>query len=262
MLHYKDFRYYVKLHKWVRNAWHVARHRRDRSGEMRVQLRSGITLYLRGACQDFTIFDRIFLRDEYHVREYGDSVRGTVVDLGANVGIFAARIAPQAQRVICYEPMSSNFAQLEKNVGGVPNVTLVRAAVGEMAGTARIHYPQDERISGGFSQFPRDALHKAGAYEEMPMVTLDQVFAEHHVAACDLLKIDTEGAEYGILYGASDETLARVQRISGEYHKVEEGGARARIEALSAHLAARGFQVTLVPKRGLENHGLFYAVRA
>lgn len=261
MLHYKDLRYYVKLRPWVRNAWHVARHRRDRSGELRVELRSGMTLYVRGACQDFTIFDRIFLRDEYRLQEYGAGVRGIVVDLGANIGIFTARIAPQAARVICYEPMSGNFAQLEKNVGGLGHVTLVRAAVGEQAGTARIHYPQNTRISGGFSQFPIDRLHQAEAYEDMPMVTLDEVLATHHVETCDLLKIDTEGAEYGILYGAREETLARVRRICGEYHKLENGGERTRIEALVAYLEAHGFSVTLAPKRRLENHGLFFAMQ-
>ncbi len=262
MITNKDIRQYVKLRRCVRNAWHVARRRHDRTGELAVKLRSGITLHLRGACQDYTTFDRIFLRDEYHLKEYEAEVHGTVVDLGANVGIFAARIAPQAARVICYEPMQSNFSQLEKNLGGLAHVTRVHAAVGDAGGTARIFQPRDTRISGGFTQYPHEALHAAEGYEEMPIVTLDQVFAQHDIRACDLLKVDTEGAEYAILYGASDETLARIRRISGEYHRLEHGGAHTHIKALCAHLSARGFVVTLLPKRGMENHGLFFAARS
>lgn len=261
MIHYKDLRYYVKLRPWVRNAWRVARQRRMRSGEYMVELRSGIKLWLRGASQDFTIFDRIFLRDEYCLRRYGKDAYGTVIDLGANVGIFTARVAPLAKRVICYEPMSGNFAQLQKNVGGLQNVEVVRAAVGGKEGVARIHYPRNERLSGGFSQFPSEALHQDDAFEEVPQVTLNQVFERHGVERCDLLKVDTEGAEYDILYAAWPETLNRVQLIVGEYHKVNGDDATKRIEALQQYLERLGFCVVLIPKRRLENHGLFFAER-
>ncbi|MCX7848119.1 MAG: FkbM family methyltransferase [bacterium] len=258
LVHYKDLRYLVKLWPWVKNPWYVARHRRDRSGEFVVELRNGLRLYLRGACQDFTIFDRIFLRDEYRLGGYEKELRGTVVDLGANVGIFAARVGPYVGRMICYEPMGSNFAQLERNLSGLGNVSLVRAAVGPTSGTARLHYPRNIRISGGYSQFPSARLHEGSMYEEVLQVTLDEVFERHEIESCDLLKIDTEGAEYGILYAASKETLRRVKRVIGEYHYVEQGGTETEVSKLKAYMEARGFEVSVVPKRRLKNHGLFF----
>jgi len=58
-------------------------------------------------------------RDEYHVADYvrdGD----LVIDVGAYIGAFALhvkQICPGA-RVLCLEPMPSNFAALQENMGG------------------------------------------------------------------------------------------------------------------------------------------------
>ncbi len=52
---------------------------------------------------------------------------------------------------------------------------------------------------------------------EVPSVTLDQIFARHDIQRCALLKIDVEGAEYGIL--RSSTQLHRVDNLRGEFHE-------------------------------------------
>src|SRR5262245_11251862 len=49
-------------------------------------------------------------------RHYRPSSTDTVLDLGANVGYFTERMAPQVARVIAFEPMLENFLFLTRRV--------------------------------------------------------------------------------------------------------------------------------------------------
>ena len=59
-----------------------------------------------------------------------------------------------------------------------------------------------------------------GSYEAraVPAVTLEEILERYGVRRIDILKLDCEGSEISILRGCSDETLARIGRIIGEYH--------------------------------------------
>ncbi|GEM_PF-485433 len=259
---YKQARLYWKLRRQVANAWDVTCQYVARRGDMQVILRNGAVIVLRAAQQDATIFRRIFAQDEYQLRGWENRLGGDVVDLGANVGMFACRIAQHATRVICYEPMPENFARLQENTASYRHVTCVRAAVSSSVGRMRIYCPINTSYSGGFSQYPIAELHQTQAFEDVPATTLAAVFAEHAITRCGLLKMDVEGGEYDILYAAPAEVLGRIERIAGEYHNVQPDDPRAQMDALAAHLNQHGFDVELVPKRRLPNHGLFFARRA
>ena len=259
---YKQLRLYWKLRRQVANAWEVTRQYVTRRGAMQVILRNGAVIALRAAQQDATIFRRIFAQDEYQLRGWEKHLHGDVVDLGANVGMFACRIAQHAARVICYEPMPENFARLQENTASYRQVTCVRAAVSGSAGSMRIYSPIDTGCSGGFSQYPVADLHQALAFEDVPATTLAAVFADYAITRCALLKMDVEGGEYDILYATPADVLGRIERIAGEYHNVRPDDPRAQMAALAAHLNQHGFDVELVPKRRLPNHGLFFARRA
>jgi FkbM family methyltransferase len=258
---YKQLRLYTKLRPQVANAWEVMRAYAAPRGDVPVVLRNGAVLTLRAAQQDATIFRRIFAQDEYRLRAWEERLHGDVVDLGANVGLFACRVAARAARVICYEPMPENFARLQANTAALRNVTPVRAAVSDRAGTMRIYCPINTTYSGGFTQYPVADLHQTQVFEDVPATTLEAVFAAHGVAHCALLKMDVEGGEYDILYAAPAEVLRRIERMAGEYHNVRPDDPRAQMSALAAHLNQHGFDVELVPKRRLPNHGLFFARR-
>ena len=109
-----------------------------------MKLRQGASIALRAESNDFHIFHRIFLRDEYRLDALPARL-GCVIDLGANVGLFTARIAARAERVLCYEPVPANFAQLEKNVAA-PHVQPFRAAVSGTSGTLRIYRPASDAL--------------------------------------------------------------------------------------------------------------------
>ncbi len=258
-----DFGDYLALRRISANPWQTLRFRKTRRpGQLlSVKLRQGAALALRADSNDFHIFHRIFLRDEYRVDELPARL-GCVVDLGANVGLFAARVASRSERVLCYEPVPANFAQLERNVSAFAHVKPFREAVAGATGTLRIYQPSSDALSGRHSAYADVNAHLTERYDEVPAQSLDEVFARNAIAACDLLKIDVEGSEYEILHGASEATLARTARIYGEYHDVAPEDPRTRIGAFAEFLRSRGYAVEVRPHRRKANLGLFFATRA
>ena len=259
----RDLSDYVRLRQIAANPGEVVRFRKRHADgqELTVELLDGPPLRLQGGRSDVNTFRTIWLEDEYQFAGLppapaGAPRIGCVIDLGANVGVFAARAARAAKRVICYEPMPENFDRLALNVGGFDHVETVNEAVGAEAGTLTLYAPKNARSNGQFTLYPGgDAI--GGAVCEVPVTTLAAVFEKHGVTQCDLLKIDTEGAEYDILLAAPDELLARIGRVHAEYHAVDGH----TIEELAGRLRAAGFEVTLDPKPHGPNYGLFFARR-
>src|SRR5688572_25562845 len=91
-----------------------------------------------------------------------------------------------------------------------------------------------------------NAAHRRGGPWCQPITvwttTLADIFRDHGIDRCDLLKLDCEGAEYRILYSAPRDVLDRIDHIILEYHHFsqEEG---ANPSALRTFLEGRGFVV-------------------
>ena len=253
----RDVRDWLRLRRMAANAVDLVRfRRRQRPGDtLAARLRNGRTLELRGGTQDHSIFRSIWLDDEYRLDGVEPDAWECVVDVGANVGCFAARAVGLARRVVGYEPEPANFEQLERNLGAEPRAELRREAVGAKTGTIRLHPPLAGRGSGRFSAHPRPGLHDEEESIEVACVSLDELYRRHAIGHCDLLKLDVEGAEYDILRGASEETLARTRSIRGEYHDVPGEGPTVLVELL------RSFRVEVVAG-GRAGSGLFFAERA
>jgi len=225
-------------------------------------MKGGQTLHLRSGAADYHIFHRIFVDDQYRIDPIQASGKRLecVLDIGANVGIFATRVAPLAHQVLAFEAARENFGRLEQNVADWPQIQAFHTAVTASSGSIRLYVPSQERLSGEFSTYPGLSGQEA-RYEEVAALSLDDLFAAHITGACDLMKLDVEGAEYDIIEGASAATLSRVRRIVGEYHNLHDAQGSPRVEALQLLLEKSGFQVEIVSHRNNPNHGLFFAHR-
>ena len=261
----EDFRDYFKLHRFVANPWQVVRFRKTQTlgTALSVLLRDAPALHLRGGLPDHHMFHRIYLRDEYRLDPFDHPDRDwqCVVDLGANTGIFSARAAAFSNRVIAYEPIEENFRQLERNLRGRENVIFIRGAVAGESGPLRIYQPIEKTRTGAFSAHAKGGGFLSDRFEEVTAITLDELFERHQIEVCNLLKIDVEGEEYSVLDAAGDETLAKIERIHGEYHDVDRSDPRTRIQNFSRSLSSKGFDVVVLPHERKTNHGMFFATR-
>jgi FkbM family methyltransferase len=149
-------------------------------------------------------------------------VGGTAIDVGANVGHMTGLMAKQAGpsgRVISFEPSSRIRATLSRNVARWANdrrfapISIVASAASDYNGRHLLYYAADVFLSnnGTASMDQSWGGGKAVESEEVETITLDRALSAQK-GVIDVLKIDVEGHELGVLKGASD--LLRTKRVT------------------------------------------------
>ncbi|MFN8575034.1 MAG: FkbM family methyltransferase [Gemmatimonadaceae bacterium] len=164
-----------------------------------------------------------FARGMYGIAELSFAPDDVVVDVGAHIGgvsVILAALHPDI-RIIAYEPASSNYAMLVENVrqNGISNVTTVQQAVMGERGQLKLTWAPHATAGStvGLPEAARASREASGwTSESVECVTLDDVFQEHGIARCSWLKLDCEGAEWGIMEKTG--VLERIDRISLELH--------------------------------------------
>lgn len=151
----------------------------------------------------------------YVLREQGDwfenelrfvremlSPGGTVIDIGANFGVYtlsgAAAVGAQG-RVVAFEPTARTAGFLRRSValGAFAHVTVIEKAVSDHTGSASLLHgntPELNRLAGQ-GETPSDND------EVVALTSLDASMAELAINDPDFIKIDTEGHEEQVLAG-------------------------------------------------------------
>ena len=122
------------------------------------------------------------------------------LDLGANIGYFTllfAKLVGPMGAVYAFEPAPDTFDVLSQNVAenGYKNVTLVRKAVSNVAGLARLALVDG---NPGLNHLAAGRVRTRTA--EIETVRLDDHFARYE-GRIDFIKMDVEGAESFALEG-------------------------------------------------------------
>lgn len=119
-------------------------------------------------------------------------------DIGANVGFYTllgSVCVGSSGRVYSFEPLARNVADLKRHIelNRLSNCQVIEAAVWQNCGTERFD-----------SSRPRSMgwLSKAGT-DIVSTVALDALVDSGAARAPNVLKIDVEGAEFGVLKGGS-----------------------------------------------------------
>lgn len=220
------------------------------------------TLRLLGARVDYFnrtnalfLVHELFANAEYAFRAETPTPR--IVDCGANIGLsvlFFKRLHPGA-RIVAFEPEPTTFARLERTVAenGLQGVVLHHAAVAEAAGTVTLY--ADPADPGGITS-STDPAWGGPVAREVPAVRLSEVLRE----PVDFLKLDVEGAEYGVVRDlAASGALALVREAVIEYHDVaSEPDGPARLAEI---LRTAGMEVTTHPLHPANRLGLLRARR-
>jgi FkbM family methyltransferase len=228
----KSLRYARSLANWrdvARAAW-------EGREVAELRLRNGVTVTASAGHGIVGMYKEIWYRDAYRLCAEPLPAGAIVVDVGANVGVFAlyAAVVGRAARVYAYEPFPESFELLCANAARnrLDAIRPSRLAVGGERGQRRLF------VGLGHG---RNTL--LGAAEQSSVVveciTLADVFERERIDRCDLLKLDCEGAEYEILLGAPGGLLRRVDRIAMEYHQVPAHLSEELVDLLRG----AGFQV-------------------
>jgi len=124
----------------------------------------------------------------------------TVIDIGANIGIFSTYAAIRSNRVISIEPDIRNFSRLEENLAlnNITNATALNVGLGCRAGKKRLYRVVES--NPGMNRVMDKEID--APYTEIQIETLDRIIENLNISKIDIVKIDTEGYEMNILNGA------------------------------------------------------------
>jgi len=162
------------------------------------------------ATDDF-IFTEIFELNSYMCtdEELKDS---TVIDLGANVGMFSIYASLHGAKVIyAFEPNMENYEKLIEFTKDFSNIICINKAV-HKPGVKRVFSEGEKGIS---------TVKEGDVENSVDCVTLEEVLDEVKDEKL-ILKIDVEGAEYDILYNCPTEKMSRFETIYAEFHDTED----------------------------------------
>ena len=163
---------------------------------------NGKTFTIFGDTEDQSVFNNIMNGSDYenHMVDFykellnKDSV---CVDVGANIGILSMYMSLFTEAPIyAFEPIKDTFEFLKKNIEfNKMNVTPFNIALSDFTGKTQFEYDPKKNGSATFS--------KNGTVE-VEVMKLDDFVETNKIEKIDVIKMDIEGFETHMMYGAQN----------------------------------------------------------
>lgn len=228
------------------------------------------------------VYDEIY-RDNIYL-QFGINIKDndTVLDVGANIGLFTRFILQQAQnlKIYAFEPITPIFKVLKLNTINLPaEIHLFNFGLGEKeidlefnyypkvsGDSAAIKFNWDFKVSKFVEhynelvckEFPiarlipkkyrkrvvNSGLKKVYQAEKVmgKIKTLSKVIEENNIEQIDLLKIDAENYEKYVLAGIDVNDWPKIRQISMEVHTHVKGEENL-LDEISSSLEQKGYEI-------------------
>lgn len=224
------------------------------------------------------VYHEIFERQLYFQNGINLKRRATVLDIGANIGLFSLYIRERYpdSHVYAFEPIPDVYRCLVKNSKRISNIRTQNVAISAKEGKARFTYYPGYTVISGIHANPRldSKVIEAGMrssisdknsieYQRVPQIvserfqnvktlnvptkTISGLIGELGIKRIDLLKIDAEKSEVSILKGIRRADWAVIEQIVLEAHSKKDVG---HIERL---LKSKGYEVSVADDTALSS---------
>ncbi|WP_371524578.1 amino acid adenylation domain-containing protein [Streptomyces sp. NBC_01283] len=238
------------------------------------ELPNGMTVFHHNKSETDFVYEEIFTREEYLRGGITIDNGDTIVDVGANIGLFtlfASNRNPDG-RLYAFEPLPPLHDSLRRNVElhGL-NAKLFDCGLGAQAqeetftfyphntvnSTRAATAPEARDLVRAFLRNkakPADGARPGAAAKDLidevvesrlesrtftcRVRTFSEIIEQEAIDRIDLMKIDVEGAEHEVLKGIRPEHWPRIRQFAIELHDVD--GRLAEVETL---LKDHGFEV-------------------
>ena len=167
------------------------------------------------------VSDEIFNQKEYVYKEISVQPNDVVVDLGANIGLFAAySVSKGARKVYSVEPFQPYIEMMDNNLTSLKEkVQIVPYAISDENGVSEIvvNYDDNTILSNVYSD--RNWKIDADKKYEIKTIDFDTLLTKYDINTINYLKVDIEGSEYQLFNSINKNVLkGRVEKIAIEYH--------------------------------------------
>jgi len=232
--------------------------------------------------------DQCYLRHGIRLRD-GD----TVVDIGANIGLFSLFVMSRCKdpRIYAFEPASMVYDLLKANCEAYgSHARAFNVGVSDKAKTATFTFYEKSSVFSGFhsdEREDREAIQavvrnilrkesvagesveeyvdeltvdrlRSGTYE-CRLISVSDLIRENQIERIDLLKIDAEKSEIDIISGIEERDWPKIDQIVIEVHD----RTHVAVKQIEDLLIERGYRCVVEQETLLEHAGLvnLYATR-
>lgn len=159
------------------------------------------------------LHDRVYTPSWFYTPRPND----TIIDLGANIGVFAISEARRnsTARIVCLEPHPEIYRQLAANVlpyGG--RIKTINAAAQSTEGAVTMSQPSSRSLD--MRAIPANDRQVDGP--TVAALDLSQIVNQADDEEIAILKCDIEGAEADLFEGVNHNDLMRIRHLAIEYH--------------------------------------------
>lgn len=158
-----------------------------------------------------------------------------IIDVGAYIGLsvlyFKSRY-PNAH-ITAFEPNPNIFPLLEENIeyNDIKNVQLHNIAIGKDMDERELYIESSGFAAFSTASFRKDAWN--GKQKSRPIIVKTEPLSNYINKKVNLLKIDTEGAEYEILKELDEsKTFSKIENLLVEYHPSRDNKIQNLVQIL------------------------------
>jgi len=213
-----------------------------------IRMTNGLRFVVRPKSTDVWHMHEIMIRDDYRLKKVRGDI-ATIIDVGANIGVFSLCCAKRFKhaKVFAFEPEPANYKLLKKNIRmNNSNVTARQYIVADKTGKEKLYLSQVESAH---------SIVGKGPAIELQSISLEDIFKQHRVKQCTILKVDIEGGEYKVLYRTPRYLFRKIDRILMEFHNIDE---QRNGKTLKRFLEQQGFHVRM-QEGWMKKNGFIYA---
>ena len=142
-------------------------------------------------------------RDKIYDFFFNGKTNLTVIDAGANVGIFSIFCSPSSKIVYAIEPTPDHYEILQETTQPFPNIQTINAAVWDKNEDVKFYIVDSNTTSNS-------ALYATNKFVNVKGKNLQTLIQEKNIDHVDLIKMDIEGSEFKVI---NDELLEFVYPI-------------------------------------------------
>jgi len=136
-----------------------------------------------------------------------------VFDVGANFGIYslvASKKIGKGGKIYAFEPAGIAYNSLLNNINlnRIDNIFPIKIGVSNYTGKANFNICRDDAYNS-LGETPMKQIIKS---EKIDLTSIDDFVMKYKISKVDIIKVDTEGAEYLVFKGA-EKTLSKHKPI-------------------------------------------------
>ena len=213
----KEFKYLMRS-----LSYSFAINLRDKSHSLKSYNWKDKEVFYRTSTSDMALIYEILLKSKHNAEYFFPEIikPKVIFDIGGNIGItsiYLANVFPGAM-IYTFEPLLENFQILEKNTHQYSNIKVFNVGLGSKNGSFKVYLSDNSENYGGVSFYSEGYGNKDEPYTECKVRNINDIIKELKIDEIDLIKIDTEGAEYDILTSLNDKFFESISWIAGELH--------------------------------------------